>query len=41
MAFEADCGASTVLDAPRVASAVRILVPGKCRSICHLRLGYW
>ena len=37
MAFEADCGASTVLDAPRVATTVRSLVPGECRANCHMR----
>jgi hypothetical protein len=32
MAFEADCGASTVLGAFRVASTARSLVPGKCQA---------
>lgn len=30
MAFEADCGASTVLEAPGVASTLRFPVPGGC-----------
>ena len=32
MAFEADCGSSTVLEALRVASTPRFLVLGECRA---------
>ncbi len=33
MAFAADCGSSTVLEALCVASAVRFIVPGECRVV--------
>ena len=33
MVFEADCGVSTVLEALRVASTSRSLVPGECWAI--------
>ena len=32
MAFEADCGVSTVLEEIRVTSTARFLVPGECRA---------
>ncbi len=32
MAFEADCGASTVLEAFRATSTIRFPVPGECRA---------
>ena len=32
MAFEADCGSSTVLEAFRVASTVGFFVPGECQA---------
>ena len=36
MAFEADCEASTVLEALLVPSTSRFLVPGEFRTSCHL-----
>ena len=38
MAFEADCGVSTVLEALCVASTARFLVPGKRRAADRLRV---
>ncbi len=37
MAFEADCGVSTVLEALRVASAAGFLVPGEFRTAGRLK----
>ena len=37
MAFEADCGSSTVLEALCVASTVRFLVPGECRAVMDVQ----
>ncbi len=37
MAFEADCGVSTVLEEFRVASTAGFLVPGDCRTAGYLR----
>ena len=37
MAFEADCGLSTVLDAFCVASTAGFLVPGECRASAAAR----
>ena len=37
MAFEADCGASTVLEALRVASTARFLVPEECRAVMDVQ----
>jgi hypothetical protein len=39
MAFEADCGSSTVLDAPRVPSTVGPFVPGECRAVLEPPVG--
>ena len=36
MAFEADCGVSTVLEESRVASTVGFLVPGECWATCSI-----
>jgi hypothetical protein len=36
MASEAACDLSTVLEAPRVASTARSLVPGECRAISRV-----
>ena len=36
MAFEADCGAATVLEEIRVARTVRFLVPGEFWATGHL-----
>ena len=36
MALEADCGSSTALDAPRVASKAGFIVPGECRASAAL-----
>jgi hypothetical protein len=35
MAFNADCGVSTVLEALRVESTARLLVPGEYRATCY------
>ena len=37
MAYEADCGVSTVLKALRVATTAGSLVPGEWRTTFHLR----
>jgi len=37
MAFEADCGASTVLEALCVTSTPRFPIPEECRAPCHTR----